>query len=137
LLWTYDFSNAIDRAQSRSLFSLDGSHELSVKLIPLEDLLLSKMWPYFESSMVLDLALLLRFAVSKQPFDSEYFAARLNSGTQEMREQCFQNLARFRQTLQKSPILDALADETLYRSIELLEQAFRLAEHKNGSSPAF
>src|SRR5437763_1378964 len=63
LLWAYDFSYALDRAQSRTMHSLDRSQMLSLRVIPLEDLLLSKLWPYFESNMVFDLALLLRFVV--------------------------------------------------------------------------
>jgi hypothetical protein len=84
--------------------------------------------------MVLDLALLLRYVVSKHPFDSEYFAARINSSPQTMKEQCADNLERFGKTIRHSTVLDDPADEVLYRSIDLLKKSFELATRKTERS---
>src|SRR5207249_4497843 len=61
-LWVYNFADALEHAKSRFVWNLDRSEKLHLRVVPLEDLIVSKLWPFFESNMVYDLGFLLRFA---------------------------------------------------------------------------
>lgn len=58
IVGTYDFRGAIERSGRREISSLDGQKRSRVSVIPMEDLVISKLWPTFEPNTVHDLILL-------------------------------------------------------------------------------
>lgn len=130
-LWAYSFAEAINRAHSLQVTSLDRSETLSLKVVPLEDLILSKLWPYFESNMLFDLAFLLHSVVPNTSIDSDYLRSRLQAASPLMREQCADNLFRFNDEIRNSIILNALDNENLAKSVDLLRLSLA-AETNNG-----
>jgi hypothetical protein len=125
-LWAYNFSEAIDRAQDRVVCSLDGSERVTVKVIPLEDLIVSKLWPYFESNMLFDLAFLLHSVVPNTSIDQDYLNSRLETASPLMIQQCADNLFRFNDAVRLSVVLNTLAnDSKLEQSVKLLKESFQ------------
>lgn len=99
-LWTYDFSAAIEHAKSHPVWNLDKTDRVTLRAIPLEDLILSKLWPYFESSMFYDLLFLLQCSVQPKTLNAEYLSSRLRGSPQIMRMQCLSNIHHFGRVIQ-------------------------------------
>jgi hypothetical protein len=59
VLGTHDFSAAIRNSTRKKINSVDTRTSVEVSVIPLEELIFSKLWPAFESNTVHDLLLLL------------------------------------------------------------------------------
>ena len=59
VLGVYDFSAGIKQSRRREIASLSGDQAIGVYAVPLEDLIVSKIWPTFEPNTVHDLLLLL------------------------------------------------------------------------------
>lgn len=78
LIAKYDFSSAIVNAVRRTIRSFDGQEGVAVSVIPMEDLIISKLWPTFEPNTVHDL-LLLFLADESLRLDTEYMRQRIES----------------------------------------------------------
>jgi hypothetical protein len=132
-LWVYNFADALERAKSRFVWNLDRSEKLHLRVVPLEDLIVSKLWPFFESNMVYDLVFLLRFALPKCKLDEHYLMSRLENASPVMKQQCVENLGRFDHTVQHTVLLNALSHKPLLKqSVKALKQSF--ARSLNGKT---
>lgn len=75
ILGRFDFSRALKHAGRQRIESLGGKGGVSVKVVPVEDLIISKLWPTFEPNTVHDLAMLL--ATHKGNLDLQYMKSRV------------------------------------------------------------
>ena len=75
ILGCFDFSHALERAERRRIKSLGGQGGISVKVVPIEDLIISKLWPTFEPNTVHDLVVLL--ATVRGNLDLQYMKSRV------------------------------------------------------------
>jgi len=97
-LGVYDFSMALEKVERRQILSLamnaDGIREsVDVDAVPLEDLILSKLWPTFEPNTVHDLLLLLTCPeISKLRWS--YLQDRIEKAN-SLRPYCLQTLQMF------------------------------------------
>jgi len=72
----YDFKTAIDHRVLRSIHALCGRGEVPIITIPIEELIITKLWPVLEPKSVLDLGLLLCSEASKN-LDFAYLSDRI------------------------------------------------------------
>jgi hypothetical protein len=90
---TYDFTPALERRTIRLIHALGGQGAVPVVVIPIEDLIITKLWPTFEPKSILDLILLLGSDAASS-LDFSYIANRLKQ-TDRIRLITLQTLKRF------------------------------------------
>jgi hypothetical protein len=78
VLDVYDFSPALSHRRRLSIRSLGCDESTSVSVVPLEDLLVSKLWPTFEPNTVHDLLLLLASKYGSA-LDGKYLSQRIEA----------------------------------------------------------
>lgn len=78
VLDVYDFSPALSHRRRLSIRSLGSDESTPVSVIPLEDLLVSKLWPTFEPNTVHDLLLLLASKYGSA-LDGKYLSQRIEA----------------------------------------------------------
>lgn len=72
---TYDFGEALKRRSVRPIHALGGDGHVPVTTIPIEDLIITKLWPTVEPNSVYDLILLLASDMATR-LDFPYLVAR-------------------------------------------------------------
>lgn len=124
-LWSLDFSEPLRRATARTVKTIDKANTFSVCVLPLEDLLASKLLPFFEASMFNDLLLLL-MAVAPSAIDVEYLKSRFQSMPESIQLISIVNLDRFVSTISAQPLLKVLIDGSdLLATIDVLRQGLK------------
>ena len=96
VLATYDFQDALSQSQRRVISSLDGEREARVNILPIEDLIISKLWPTLEPTTIHDLLILLTSPEAKT-FNMNYIFQKINS-SQPLREIYCNSMAIFKKT---------------------------------------
>ena len=100
IIGTYDFGPALEHGIERSIYALGGNGTVSVITVPIEDLIISKLWPTFEPKLIHDLILLLGSEDAKH-LDLSYLAARMKQ-VENMRPITLETLNRFLSVYDKS-----------------------------------
>lgn len=90
---TYDFGPAIERRTVRLIHALGGKGAVPVVAVPIEDMIITKLWPTFEPKSILDLILLLGSDAASH-IDFSYLSARVKK-TEGIRSVTLQTLKRF------------------------------------------
>jgi len=90
---TYDFGPALERRTVRLIHALGGTGTVPVVVIPIEDMIITKLWPTFEPKSILDLILLLGSDTASH-LDFSYLSARVKQ-TESIRLVTLQTLKRF------------------------------------------
>jgi len=97
---TYDFSEALERRTIRPIHALGGDGHVPVTTIPIEDLIITKLWPTVEPNSVYDLILLLASDMAKR-LDFPYLVARATQ-VKKIGSVTFQTLKRLSAAYDKS-----------------------------------
>lgn len=97
---TYDFSVALERRNVRFIHALGGQGEVPVVTVPIEDLIITKLWPTLEPKSILDLSLLLCSDAASR-LDFSYLAARVKQ-SEKICSVTLQTLKRFVMVYDKS-----------------------------------
>jgi hypothetical protein len=95
VLATYDFQDALAHSQGRMISSLDGERRVVVNVLPIEDLIISKLWPTLEPTTVHDLLILLTSPEVKN-LRMDYIFKKINS-SQPLKELYGKSLPIFKQ----------------------------------------
>lgn len=90
---TYDFGPALERRTVRSIHALGGKGEVPVVAVPIEDMIITKLWPTFEPKSILDLILLLGSDTANH-LDFSYLSDRVKQ-TESICSITLQTLKRF------------------------------------------
>lgn len=90
---TYDFGPALERRTVRSIRALGGEGAVPVVTVPIEDMIITKLWPTFEPKSVLDLILLLGSDAASR-LDFSYLSSRVKK-TRSIQSITLQTLKRF------------------------------------------
>lgn len=96
----YDFSSALERRTVRSIHALCGQGKVPVVTVPIEDLIITKLWPTLEPKSILDLSLLLGSDAASH-LDFSYLAARVKQ-SEKICSATLQILKRFQTVYDKS-----------------------------------
>lgn len=97
---TYDFGPALEHRTVRSIHALGGEGTVPVVTVPIEDLIITKLWPTLEPKLIHDLILLLGSDAANK-LDLSYLATRMKQ-TEDMRSVTLQTLNRFLSVYDKS-----------------------------------
>jgi hypothetical protein len=125
---TLDLAATVQRTSLRTIESLDGSSTVAVCVVPIEDLLLLKLLPAFEPSMIQDVyALLASVAISRNEFDLKYFARRVRKSPKAWRRTSGV-LSVARKGLTKSVQFQCCRPETTSAILKLIEKLISLTK---------
>lgn len=123
VLGVYDFAEAMKRTARREIRSFSNGESVGVSAVPLEDLIISKLWPTFEPSTVHDLLLLLSCREASH-LDLAYLRQRLEASP-PLCELCVETLEKFQQAFPWTAWYQLAAENhTLRNSLNLLSTTF-------------
>jgi hypothetical protein len=95
VLATYDFHDALFHSKPRVISSLDGEKKVEVIVLPIEDLIISKLWPTLEPTTVHDLLILLT-SEEARTLNMDYISQKISTST-PLKELYYKSLAIFKQ----------------------------------------
>ena len=121
---TYNFGPALERRAIRPIHALCGEGHVPVATIPIEDLIITKLWPTLEPKTVYDLVLLLASDAARH-IDLSYFATRI-ADEKAIRSVTVKMLERFSGIYQKSVWSRGLPEkDVIGAQVVLLTNALR------------
>jgi len=97
---SYDFRPALEGRVVRSIRALGGEGSVPVITVPIEDLIITKLWPTLEPKLIHDLILLLGSEAASH-MDLSYLAARIKEAA-SLRPVTLETLNRFLSVYDKS-----------------------------------
>lgn len=110
----YDFRTALECSSVHSIQALGGQGEVPVVTVPIEDLIITKLWPTLEPKSVLDLSLLLSCDATSR-LDFTYLVSRVKQ-TESIYSATIQTLKRFPSIYDKSLWSRGLPEQESIRS---------------------
>jgi hypothetical protein len=128
VLATYDFAEALSRTVRREIRNLANEERVTVSAVPLEDLIISKLWPTFEPNTVHDLLLLLSCGEASQ-LDFAYLKHRLGASP-PLCKLCVETLEKFQKAFPWTAWYQlASENRALSNSLSLLTETFAELGH--------
>lgn len=129
-LGTYDFTKSLEKRQFKQIYSIDHKQNVDVYVLPLEELIISKLWPVFETVNVHDLFLLLSNPDSEN-IDVNYILSRIKNSP-EYTEMYLTNLDLFKKYYPKTAWhSDSCLEQRIHNQLICLEEVRYKLEDKS------